>query len=78
MTLASAEKSCARALSSSAMLMMVIVFLLVSVGLDWPDVDGEKPMFSSNGKGRVTPPCGVKLHKRQRGSKQPWTLDATG
>jgi hypothetical protein len=77
MTLASPERSCARALIISAMLMMVTVFL-VSVGLDWRDLDEAKPVLSPNGKGPQPRKRGEAARSASGGSKQPWTLDATG
>jgi hypothetical protein len=69
----------AEALISKAKSIGVMVFSSFSsalIGLTWTGLKAGAQ--GTAGKAVKRRASGAKLHKRQRGSKQPWTLCATG
>jgi hypothetical protein len=62
------------ALISKAILKIVMDFSSLFVGLNWPDVREARAGVRDSRKGREWALRGAKLHKRQRGSEQPWML----
>jgi molybdopterin biosynthesis enzyme len=70
MIVAIAATSRAIAFSTNARSMMVI--FLLSVRPIWRDLSEKQPALQQSRKGRqIAGKSGAKLHKRQRGSKQP-------
>lgn len=64
------------ALISKAISNMVMDFSSLFVGLNWPDVREAKADERKAGRVAHAPLRGAKLHKRQRGSEQPWMPSA--